>query len=170
MFTSLHESRNSRPVSFAIYCWDTSNQMHHRAKAMEVSNVSLLSQPDMESSSETKATSASFSGSSAYQHSMRIAKESGRWQAPSSDNMRRAGQIGLKTLLTISFLVIAGLILLLTGLVFFFSSREGTDDKKGYGMIIVAAIILVPGLWGAVNWWGTHNNWNGFSYEAFSLD
>lgn len=123
---------------------------------MEISSSALLEEG-----------STSSSTSCAYQESSRNAKLSGKWSAPIA---QPPGRIGFRTMATVSFLMLAGSILLLSGLVFFFSAQSGSNDNKGLGMLVVAGILLLPGGYGLVNWYGSARGWHGYSYSNFNID
>ena len=115
------------------------------------------------SSSSSGSAKSSSTASSAYLESYKKARESGRWDSSElrSDELG-AGRlaavvrnVSTKTLIFVFFLLLAGLILFITGLVFYLSPpptlSEGEEQtKRGMDLLIVAAICLLPGLWAAV--------------------
>jgi hypothetical protein len=130
-----------------------------------VSHNPLMS-PDAETGLSI-AQGAKQATSAAFQESARIARESGRWD-PAERRRGAVGSIGLKTLIMINFLLLGGFILFITGLVFFFNPTN--DAWIGVDLLAVSAIMLLPGIWGAINWYGTSRGWIGFSYTSFNLD
>lgn len=124
--------------------------LRHNTK-MEVSSSALLPE-----------------GSSAYQESARLAKASGKWTSPTDARPAGGAGIGLRTMVTVTFLMLAGTVLLLSGLVFFFTDQN--KDHRGLGMLVVAGICLVPGTFGLISWVGASRGWEGYSYTLFNLD
>ena len=100
-----------------------------------------------------ETTSSTRSGvSDAYKESFKRARESARWESPTA--VRRVSMfqaVGIKTLIFIIFLLLAGIVCLITGLVFFLSGPSATgeegSEKRGVDLLIVSAIMLLPGLW-----------------------
>ena len=141
-------------------------------KRMNMSSSSINPLLDTESGKSSNNVNSNVP-SNAFMESAKVARASLDWVAPSAnDRSMRRGKIGIKTMILVYFLIIGGLICFITGLIFYLapSANEKQVNVGGLDLLIVGVIMLIPGLWGAVNWVGTYRGWYGFSYQAFSLD
>ena len=106
--------------------------------------------------------------SKAYLESVRRMRQSDEWKAAqieaSGGYNRNRMTAGWRTKGTILALLIAGLVLFLTGASFYMDTSNERDERKtGLDILLCSVIPLLPGLYGAFVWWAESRGWEGYS-------
>ena len=108
----------------------------------------------------------SISGpSDAYLRSRENARKRCDGSAEFFDEKPKAEKIGTRTLLVTLIMCITGLILFITGAVIFWGSNGHEKHNQGKDILVVSAILLLPGTYGAIVLFGTWRKWPGYSYR-----
>jgi len=121
----------------------------------EESGIESIGNPLVAGREQRAASTGESETSSAYYESYKAARESGRWEGPAQTRRGPGGlrNVSFKALVLVIFLLLGGVIMLITGLVFFMSSAPASEneeqERRGMDLLIVASIMLLPGLWAA---------------------
>ena len=113
--------------------------------------------------------------SSAYLESVRRMRESEEWKAAqieaSGGYNRNRITAGWKTKASIIGLLVAGVVLFLTGASFYMDTSNETDERKtGLDMLLCSIIPLLPGLYGTFVWFAESQGWQGYSTLQLGRD
>mmetsp|Transcript_26025 Transcript_26025/g.24871 ORF Transcript_26025/g.24871 Transcript_26025/m.24871 type:complete len:149 (-) Transcript_26025:120-566(-) len=73
---------------------------------------------------------------------------------------------GFRTIAAAVLLFFGGIILVISGTVVYSDTSQLVSKGQGLDMLVIGAIMLLPGSYGVINLYGSWRRWNGYTYDS----